>query len=149
MTSAFAEIFGDTLAYKWWKTLPETNKDLTGRNVIVTGANSGVGLEAARLFYNMNPARLVLAVRSKEKGEEAKKDIESKKNSFGRTSVEVWELNLESFESVKQFAKRCNDELQRLDILMENAGLGMAPWSTTSDGWETQYVLSSSSRLIT
>jgi retinol dehydrogenase-12 len=137
MPSAFIEIFGSTLYYKWLSNLPETSKDLTGRTVIVTGANVGVGLEAARFFYNMNPARLIIAVRTISKGEEAKKEIESQSASTGKTNVEVWELDLGLFESVKRFAKRCNDELERVDILVENAALGEGPWSTTADGWES------------
>ncbi|PVF96434.1 NAD(P)-binding protein [Serendipita vermifera] len=137
MFSGIVEVLGDTLYYKWWKNLPETTKDLTGRNVIVTGANTGVGLEAARFFYNMNPARLVLAVRNQDKGEAAKRDIMSQSKGAIDTKVEVWELDLCSFESVKRFASKCSAELERLDILMENAALGLGPWSTTGDGWES------------
>ncbi|PVF95996.1 NAD(P)-binding protein [Serendipita vermifera] len=137
MSSAVVEIFGDTLYYKWIRNLPETSRDLSGRTVIVTGANVGVGLEAARFFYNMSPARLVIAVRSISKGEEAKMDIEAKGDSAGQTSVEVWELDLGLFESVKRFAEKCNDELERVDIFLENAALGEGPWSTTPDGWES------------
>jgi retinol dehydrogenase-12 len=137
MPSAFLEIFGSTLYYKWLSSLPEMSKDLTGRTVIVTGANVGVGLEAARFFCNMNPARLILAVRTTSKGEEAKKEIESQDSLARKTNVEVWELDLGLFESVKRFAKRCNDELERVDILVENAALGEGTWSTTADGWES------------
>jgi retinol dehydrogenase 12 len=58
-----------------WKTLPDTVVDLSGRTVIVTGSNVGLGLEAAKRFYAMNPARLILAVRTISKGEDAMKVI--------------------------------------------------------------------------
>jgi retinol dehydrogenase-12 len=55
-----------------WKTLPPNpNVDLTGQTVLVTGSNTGLGLEAAKQLARMNPAHLVLAVRNLSKGEEA------------------------------------------------------------------------------
>ena len=50
---------------------PVATSDLTGRTVIVTGANSGLGFEAAKHFARMNPGKLILACRSREKGEKA------------------------------------------------------------------------------
>jgi retinol dehydrogenase 12 len=141
MAAAFLEIFSETLYYKYIGSLPETSKDLTGRVIIVTGANGGIGLEAAKFFYKMNPARLILAVRSLSKGQEAKKSIETEATVTVKTNVEVWELDMGSFESVKRFAKKCVDELERVDILLENAAIGRGPWSATQDGWETSYVL--------
>jgi retinol dehydrogenase 12 len=134
------EIIRETIYYKYFGTLPETIKDLTGRTIIVTGSNVGLGLEAAKFFYKMNPARMILAVRTISKGEEAKKVIEAQTNTKGTTKVEVWELNMGLFESVKRFAKRCHDELERVDVLLENAAVGRSPWSLTRDGWENSYV---------
>jgi FlaA1/EpsC-like NDP-sugar epimerase len=55
-----------------WKILPPNpDVDLTGQTVLVTGSNTGIGLEAAKVFATMNPAHLVLAVRSIAKGQEA------------------------------------------------------------------------------
>jgi retinol dehydrogenase 12 len=128
-----------------WKTLPDTVVDLSGRTVIVTGSNVGLGLEAAKRFYAMNPARLILAVRTISKGEDAKKVIletGKKEGPYGRvkseTNIEVWTLDLSSFESVRRFAKRCDDELERIDILLENAAVQVGDWSVTNDGWETE-----------
>src|SRR5277367_3167886 len=128
-----------------WKTLPDTIVDLRGRTVIVTGSNVGLGLEGAKRFYAMNPARLILAVRNVSKGQGAKNallGIGEKHAGFGgvrgQTSVEVWELDLTSFESVRQFAKKCETELERLDVLLENAALRCTQWSVTKDGWETE-----------
>jgi retinol dehydrogenase 12 len=128
-----------------WKTLPDTVVDLRGRTVIVTGSNGGLGLEAAKRFYAMNPARLILAVRTISKGEDAKKTIlEAGKKEGphgtvnGETSIEVWALDLSNFESVRRFAKQCENELERIDILLENAALQIGNWSVTNDGWETE-----------
>jgi retinol dehydrogenase 12 len=128
-----------------WKTLPDTVVDLRGRTVIVTGSNVGLGLEAAKRFYAMNPARLILAVRTISKGEDAKKVIlepGKKEGPYGtvksETNIEVWALDLSSFESVRKFAKKCEDELERIDILLENAAVQVGDWSITNDGWEAE-----------
>jgi retinol dehydrogenase-12 len=121
------------------KTLPLAHKDLTGRTVIVTGANVGLGLETARYFYGMNPARLILAVRDISKGETAKQsilDTASNSNGSNSSKLEVWQLDLSSFDSVKRFAKRCNEELERLDILLNNAAIVPSQFSLTDDGYE-------------
>ena len=123
-----------------FKTLPVPPKlNLSGRVVIVTGSNTGLGLEAARHFVSMGPAKLILAVRSLEKGEAAKKSIvESTGCADG--VVEVWELDMGSFESVKAFAKRA-EGLERLDIVNENAGIATDVWTVTEDGYETTCVV--------
>jgi retinol dehydrogenase-12 len=86
----------------------------------VTGANTGLGLEAARHFVRLNAFKVILGCRSVEKGEVAQKDIEESTKRTG--VVEVWQLDLSSYESVKQFCSRAN-KLERLDVVTENAGL--------------------------
>ncbi|KAI9824166.1 MAG: Nitrogen permease regulator 2 [Phylliscum demangeonii] len=101
-------------------SLPYPATDLTGQTVCVTGSNTGLGLEAARHFTRCNAERVILAVRSIERGEAAKRSIEA---STGKTSVEVWQLDLASYESVKEFAARVDRDLPRLDVMVENAGI--------------------------
>ncbi|KAF2161692.1 hypothetical protein M409DRAFT_69511 [Zasmidium cellare ATCC 36951] len=106
-------------------TPPKPTKDCTGKTVIVTGANIGLGKEASRHFVNLNCEKLILACRSTEKGEAAKTDIES---TTGRKGVvEVWQLDLESYDSVKEFAKRAQS-LKRVDVLLENAGVATSEY---------------------
>lgn len=129
-------LFWNSFRNKWFQpALPVTVVDLTGRTVIITGSNTGLGLEAAKHFYEMNPARLILAVRSIEKGEHAKNII--LRNGKRRTNIEVWELDMGSFASVNAFTKKANDELERLDIFIANAGTATQQWATTKDGWES------------
>ncbi len=111
-------------------TLPYPKQDFTGQTIIVTGANSGLGLEAARHFTRLNASKVILGVRSLEKGEEAKKSIEDSTSRAG--VVEVWQLDLCSYESVKQFAQRTQG-LQRLDALVENAGIAPSKFTMAED----------------
>jgi len=93
---------------------------VTGQVAIVTGSNVGLGLEAARHLVNMDAAKVILAVRTIEKGEAARTDIETTTNKTG--IVEVWKLDMSDYKSVKDFAKKCAT-LPRLDIVIENAGI--------------------------
>lgn len=118
-----------------WSTLPDTKADLTGRTIIITGGNVGLGFANAESFLQMNPARLILAVRSLDKGEQAKKQLLAKARTKG-TVIDVWALDLSDFSSVNTFAKRMEKELDRLDIFVENAGVNTGTWTMTKDGHE-------------
>jgi len=76
----------------------------TGQTVIITGANTGLGLETARHIVTLGASKVILGVRSISKGETAKASIESTTNRLN--VVEVWELDLESFSSVLSFAEK-------------------------------------------
>jgi len=101
-------------------TLPYPSHDFTGKTVIVTGANVGLGLEAARHFVRLGAIKVILGCRSIEKGELAKKNIEETTKREG--IVEVWQVDLSSYESVRQFCARAQ-KLERLDAVVENAGI--------------------------
>jgi retinol dehydrogenase-12 len=119
---------------QWTRTIPIPTTSFTGQTVIVTGANVGLGLEAARNFTKLGADKVILAVRSVEKGEAAKASIEE---STGRKDiVEVWSLDLCSFDSVKDFASKAQG-LSRIDVLLENAGLNTMKWSLADGGHET------------
>lgn len=90
-------------------------------------------LQTAIHLARLSPARLILAVRDTEKGGLASKMIEEVTPFRG---VEVWKLDLASFASVRAFAKRCDTELERLDIVVENAGVATERFEKTDDGWE-------------
>jgi retinol dehydrogenase-12 len=86
----------------------------------VTGSNVGIGLEAARHFVHLEASKVILAVRSIPKGNEAKKSMEDSEKRLG--VVEVWELDLSKYASVKAFAEKVKG-LERLDVVVENAGI--------------------------
>lgn len=97
--------------------LPTT--DCTGKTIIVTGANIGLGKEAARHFVRLNASRVILACRTVSKGEAARADIEATTQRSG--VVDVWPLDLEDYDSIRSFAQHAAT-LDRLDVMLENAG---------------------------
>ncbi|KAJ3749207.1 hypothetical protein DFH05DRAFT_1554884 [Lentinula detonsa] len=112
---------------------PVEKVDLTGKTVIVTGGNGGLGFEAAKHFATMNPARLIITSRSEEKGNAALSKISQ---DTGYTKAEAWPLDLSRFASVREFADRFEREGGRLDILVENAGMiGTPSYEKTEDGY--------------
>ena len=117
-----------------FKDLPVVPKSCAGQTIIVTGANTGLGFEAARHYVSLGASRVIIASRSLSKGESAKSSIEA---STGRTGIaQVWQLDLCSFDSVRGFAKRADRELDRIDALVENAGTTFGRW-TEAEGHET------------
>jgi NAD(P)-dependent dehydrogenase (short-subunit alcohol dehydrogenase family) len=98
-----------------------TAETCSGGTYIVTGANTGLGFEAAKQLVVLGAARVILGVRNIESGEKAQKDIEA---ATGKSGVaKVWAIDLASYDSVKAFAKRADTELDCIDALIENAGV--------------------------
>jgi NAD(P)-dependent dehydrogenase (short-subunit alcohol dehydrogenase family) len=106
-----------------------------GRVVIVTGANVGIGYETALALYEKG-AHVVLACRDIEKANEAAEKI---KNTASKGSVEVLQLDLSDLDNVKQAAEAFKAKHNRLDLLINNAGVMVPPASTTAQGFELQF----------
>ena len=108
--------------------------DLSGKTAIVTGANSGIGFEAAKEFARKG-AEVILACRSMEKGERAVSAIHAEiPNAKPKPMV----LNLDSLASVRHFVDEFKVAYSRLDVLLNNAGIMMVPYGKTEDGFERQ-----------
>jgi NAD(P)-dependent dehydrogenase (short-subunit alcohol dehydrogenase family) len=106
----------------------------SGKTYIVTGSNNGLGLETARHLVGSSASKVILAVRNIVAGETAKVDIE---RTTGRKGVaEVWHLDLASHASVRKFASKAAQELDRIDGLIENAGVHLDSW-TLAENMET------------
>ncbi len=105
-----------------------------GRTAIVTGANSGIGFEAARELAKKG-ARVVLACRSEAKGNDAVQRI---LEPYPTASVELMLLDLSSQASVERFAEEVAGNFQHLDLLINNAGVMVPPFTKTEDGFELQ-----------
>ncbi|KAG0649237.1 Short chain dehydrogenase [Hyphodiscus hymeniophilus] len=94
--------------------------DLSGKVTIVTGASTGLGLESCRQFLSLKLSHLIMAVRSVQKGEKAAKKL---RTEFPTTKIEVWTLEMSSYDSIQAFVHRVEKDLVRLDIVILNAGL--------------------------
>jgi NAD(P)-dependent dehydrogenase (short-subunit alcohol dehydrogenase family) len=108
--------------------------DQDGKTVIITGANSGIGFEAARAFSRRG-ARVVFACRSPKKAEKA---ISLLREEFPDAEMKFIPLDLSSLTSVKEFADQFSGHYNRLDVLLNNAGIMMVPFGITEDGFEKQ-----------
>ena len=108
--------------------------DQTGKTIFITGANTGLGFEAAKVLAGKG-ARVLIGCRSKEKAETARKSIVKE---FPKADVAIVELDLGNLESVKKAAAVVEKEPQ-LDILINNAGIMIPPYELTSDGFESQF----------
>jgi NAD(P)-dependent dehydrogenase (short-subunit alcohol dehydrogenase family) len=109
--------------------------DLSGRTVVVTGANSGVGFEATKAVAAKG-ADTIMACRSLERGTAAREEIEAE---LADPTLDVRELDLADLDSVRTFAETFERERDALDILCNNAGVMAIPRSETADGFEMQF----------
>jgi NAD(P)-dependent dehydrogenase (short-subunit alcohol dehydrogenase family) len=106
---------------------------------LTTGTpRTGLGLEAAKHFYRLDCARLILAVRSVSKGEAAQREIEetTTRSPSGEGVIQVWPVDMDSFPSVQAFAERVNTELDRVDVVLLNAGVYGKEFRQSPEGWE-------------
>ncbi|KAI1776429.1 retinol dehydrogenase 12 [Hypoxylon cercidicola] len=100
--------------------LPQ-NVDLK-KTAIVTGSNTGIGFECARQLLDLGLSRLIVAVRDESKGQVARMKLLSSHSSLPEESIEVWKLDLQSYDSITAFAV-CAESLERLDIAVLNDGV--------------------------
>ncbi len=107
--------------------------DQTGKTVFITGANTGIGFEAAKVLAGKG-ARVLLGCRSPEKADDAKARIA---DEHPEAEVEVVEIDLADLASVRRAAERVAQE-PRLDVLVNNAGVMFPPRQLTKDGFELQ-----------
>lgn len=105
-----------------------------GRIIIVTGANTGLGYETT-LALAKKGAKVVMACRNLSKANAAKAKIEKEVPS---ADLEVMEVDLSSLKSVRKMAKAYQANYNRLDVLINNAGVMMPPYTKTEDGFELQ-----------
>ena len=109
--------------------------DLTGKVIIVTGANSGIGYEAA-LEFARKGGRTILACRSMDKAQAALSRIQAQ---VPNAPAEIMQLDLASQASIHTFAEVFKAKYDRLDLLINNAGIMMVPYGRTEDGFERQF----------
>ncbi|KAL6882327.1 hypothetical protein HDV57DRAFT_496157 [Trichoderma longibrachiatum] len=110
------------------KSLP-TDLSLAGKAAIVTGSNVGLGLSACRQLLQLGLSHLIMAVRSQAKGDAAAAQL---RKQFTSATVSVWLVDMESYDSVRAFAARC-ESLERIDFVILNAGLTMSPYTVARE----------------
>lgn len=109
-------------------------EDLTGKNIIVTGANAGLGFASAMAIAGKG-ATLIMACRSQERADNAKQKILEKHPG---ATIDIILLDLGDLSSIKKFADNYKAKYKTLDVLMNNAGVMTTPYMKTSDGFEFQ-----------
>lgn len=109
--------------------------DLSGKIIVVTGANSGIGYEAVKVLARKG-AEVILAVRNEDKGKAAASAIYREDS---RAKLRVMRLDLSDLTSVRKFAASFQEDYGELSILINNAGVMAAPLSYTKDGFELQF----------
>ena len=105
-----------------------------GRVAVITGANTGLGLETARALAGKG-AKVVLAVRNTTTGEAALRSI---LKDHATADVSIQAIDLSSLESVRAAAAELRAAHERIDLLINNAGVMYTEWQTTADGFEFQ-----------
>jgi len=117
-----------------------TSEDITdqkGKTVLITGANSGIGYEMARAFYKKG-AHVIMAARDGEKARVAMQEIQERD---GRGSLEVGLLDLSSLVAIREFSAQMRAKHDKIDILINNAGIMTPPASLSAEGYELQFAV--------
>jgi retinol dehydrogenase-12 len=113
--------FGNFLHTQFILKIPKPTTSFATKTVIITGASSGLGKEAAKHIVRLGASKVILGCRNVSKGTKTKHEIESSLRC-SLDIIEVWEVDIESPSSVKGFVDRAN-KLPRLDVLINNAGM--------------------------
>ncbi|XP_054152541.1 retinol dehydrogenase 12-like [Oppia nitens] len=118
-----------------WRYKCTTNKQLDGQVVVITGANTGIGKETASDLAKRG-AKVIIGCRDETRAANAIKDIKSKNP---KADITAFKLDLSSLKSVREFAQQLNEKYQRIDILINNAGLTINNRKETEDGFEMMF----------
>ncbi|KAF5572718.1 short-chain dehydrogenase reductase family [Fusarium pseudoanthophilum] len=109
-------------------SIPNT-VDLSGQVALITGSNAGLGFESARQLLALNLSHLILAVRSKQRGDAAAKKLQAE---FPSAQIQVWLVDMSSYDSIMAFSNQC-ETLPRLDIAILNAGLSQPTYTRAEE----------------
>ncbi|KAK1954526.1 short chain dehydrogenase [Colletotrichum sublineola] len=133
LTGGAAKIFfASQLCSKSKARMPPKDLSLAGQTIIISGANAGLGFTCAGQLLDHRLSRLIIAVRSVEKGEAAAETLRKK---YPGAIIEVWALDMVSYKSIQSFADRCST-LSRIDAVILNAGVSKQDFSLSPHGHE-------------
>lgn len=138
--TALGEVLANTLngLYIWRRrtaTLPEHS--LEGTTLLITGANSGIGFITADNFARLG-GTVHMACRDLSKAQKAREEIVRTLPKHMHDNVVLWQLDLSSLQSVRDFAHKFKAAVDRIDWMINNAGVMMCPQWETQDGFEYQ-----------
>lgn len=122
---------GDFLHTQFVLDIPKPSASFAFKTVIITGANRGLGKEIAKQVIRLGADKVILGCRSSARGTEAKSEIETLLKCSPEI-IQVWEVDLESPSSIKDFVLRAN-ALPRLDVFISNAGIGSVGFKVVYD----------------
>jgi len=125
-------LFGSSHSFDPGNDIP----DLSGKIILVTGGNNGLGKESIKQLAKHNPKKIYMGARSIDKAREAILDI---KKEVPSAEIEILKIDLASFSSIKTAADTFLSENDHLDILINNAGVFAVPPGLTEDGYEIQF----------
>lgn len=128
--------FGSMFWENQFKTkipLPPEGKSLNGKVAIITGANTGLGFECASQMLKAGLSHLIMGVRSVKRGQAAANQLQSINL---KTTIDVWNLDMEDYQSIQKFASRCETDLERIDFVILNAGLSTLSFTLSKTGHE-------------
>ncbi|RFU80554.1 short-chain dehydrogenase reductase sdr [Trichoderma arundinaceum] len=128
---------GQLSKLRWAVKNPPSDPQISfaGKTVLVTGANTGLGFEAAVKYSALGAEKLILGVRSIEKGEVAKKQILERTGRKNET-IDIVTVDLSDFGSVQAFVPALEAKVEHLDVALLCAGLGNPTYVKASTGWE-------------
>ncbi|MBR9998542.1 MAG: SDR family oxidoreductase [Cyclobacteriaceae bacterium] len=109
--------------------------DLAGKIILITGANSGLGFESAKALAGKG-ATVIMACRNLEKGEKARQQI---REEIRGNDPDLRKLDLADLSSVEDFVSGIQSDYNRIDVLMNNAGIMATPYEKTKSGFEKQF----------
>ena len=119
-----------------WVGVTKPTSSFSGKRVLVTGANTGIGFEAAATFASLDAEQVILGVRNLDKGLDARRKIGSRaQRKYNK--IDVWELDMGNYASVQRFAERVEKVMPRLDIAILNAGISPNDYVVGVEGWES------------
>ncbi|XP_006352310.1 short-chain dehydrogenase TIC 32, chloroplastic-like [Solanum tuberosum] len=134
-------IFGrkGTSGFSCCSTAEEVTQGINGFGLtaIVTGATSGIGMETTRVLA-LHGVHVIMAVRNMENGKKIKENIHK---SIPNAKIDFMELNLSSMESIRKFAKEYNSAGHPLNLLINNAGVMIPPFTLSQDKVELQFAV--------
>ena len=115
---------------KWIKK--NNIKKLDGKTVLITGANSGIGLKTAELALRLG-GKVIMACRSREKAQKVRADLICE---YPNAEIEIMTLDIADFSSIDAFAAEISKNNERIDVFINNAGVFHQPHKTTAQGFE-------------